>query len=97
MHNKQHQLTLNKNTLHNYYKTNINNKKEDNDFIKHKKHSMNKSNYDFNYKNNATTKKRNLHSINHITEIIDLTSADEIIIKNKDNSIINLLSDDDKN
>ena len=96
---KQQQLTLKKNTLHNYYKTNINNKKENNYLIKNNKQSLYKKNDDFNYTNNKNIKQNRklLHSKNNDTEIIDLTLTEEIIINNSNNSIINLLSDDENN
>lgn len=57
---------------------------------------MYKNEDDFNYNNNSTKKKRKkLHSKHNITEIIDLTLTTDKIISKSDNSIINLLSDDD--
>lgn len=95
INDKTQQSPLKKNTLHNYYKTKINNKKEDNDLIKEKQ-SMYKNEDDFNYKNNSNKKKRKkIHSKHNITEIIDLTLTTDKIISKSDNSIINLLSDDD--
>lgn len=91
---KQQQSTFKKNTLHNYYKTNINNY-----LIKNNKQSMYKNNDDFHYTNNKNIKQNRklLHSKNNDTEIIDLTLTEEIIINNSNNSIINLLSDDENN
>ena len=60
---------------------------------------MYKKNDDFNYTNNKNIKQNRklLHSKNNDTEIIDLTLTEEIIINNSNNSIINLLSDDENN
>jgi hypothetical protein len=57
---------------------------------------MYKNEDDFNYKNNSNKKKRKkIHSKHNISEIIDLTLTTDKIISKSDNSIINLLSDDD--